>query len=66
MDGGLVGRISEHSFTKFLMIIVLVWLAVALGIVLAGLLPQLPAGVRSIMAPTTQGGAAHPAGVPAV
>ena len=64
MDSGLVGRISEHSFTKFMMIIVLVWLAVALGIVLAGLLPQLPAGVRTIMAPATAGAGSKPQGIP--
>ena len=52
MEGGLVGRVSEASITKFVLILVLVWLAVALGIVLAGLLPQLPGGLRTLMAPT--------------
>ena len=52
MEGGLIGRVSEASITKFALIIVLVWLAVALGIVLAGLVPGLPNGARALMAPS--------------
>ena len=51
MEGGLVGRITEPTLVRFILVIVLVWLAVDLGILLAGLFPQLPAGTRTVMAP---------------
>lgn len=52
MEGGLFGRVSDATAFRFALFIVLVWLAVALGIVLAGLVPNIPNGARAIMAPT--------------
>lgn len=51
MEGGLFGRVSEATLFRFLLFLVLVWIAVDLGLLIAGLVPQLPAGTRAVMAP---------------
>lgn len=58
MEGGLFGRVSEATFFRFVLFLVLVWIAVDLGILIAGLVPQIPAGTRVVMAPGTAGAAA--------
>lgn len=64
MADGLVGRVSSHALTAFVLFIVLVWVAVALGKVLPALLP-VPHAVRVLMDPNG-GGQGYGAGQPQV
>ena len=49
----VVDSISERTITAFLLLMILVWIFVAVGVVLAGLLrPQLPRPIVAIMDPT--------------
>lgn len=60
----VVESISERTITAFLLLMVLVWLFVAVGVVLAGLLrSQLPRPLVAIMDPT---GTAEARGKPPV
>jgi ABC-type transport system involved in cytochrome bd biosynthesis fused ATPase/permease subunit len=53
LDNKFLGKVSSATLTAFLVFIILVWLSTAIGRVLAGLLPQIPAPVRAIMDPET-------------
>lgn len=52
---GVVPSVLGSRTFAFVLFIVLVWVAVDLGLVLAGVVPGLPSPVRTLMAP---GGAA--------
>lgn len=54
MAGVIPSVLGSRTFA-FVLFIVLVWVAVDLGLVLAGVVPGLPAPLRTLMAP---GGAA--------
>lgn len=53
-------KLSESHLVAFALFIVLVWVAVCLGVLLAGLVPGLPNGVRGVMNPAVK---AAPSGV---
>ena len=48
---GLIPTVTQSKLFAFLFFVIVVWIAVDLGYVLVGVAPQLPAQLKTLMAP---------------